>query len=71
MFWTVTRPIEGISLNGVEYLCDENGLQLLFYDEESAKEELRRYGYTDKDIEDEGIMIVRADSGGEEKCCCE
>jgi hypothetical protein len=63
-YWTVTRPVNGISLNGVEYLCDENGLRILYDSEESARADLRSYGYSDKDIEDEGIIIVRADSGG-------
>ena len=55
--WTIGRPINGVSLNGLEYLCDNAGRQLMYDSEESARADLRRYGYSDKRIEDEGIVI--------------
>lgn len=61
--WTIGRPINGVSLNDLEYLCDNAGRQLMYDSEESARADLRRYGYSDKRIEDEGIVICCFNEG--------
>lgn len=53
----IGRPINGISLNGLEYLCDNNGKTLKFADEKEAESYLLYIGYTKQEIEDEGIVI--------------
>ena len=51
----IGRPIEGISLNGLEYLMDENGDYKLFNTKEEAKEFLNsnfEEPLTDDELED-------------------
>lgn len=52
----IGRPINGISLNGNEYLLNEEGTkELEFVDKETAKNFLRENGYedmTDDEMED-------------------
>ena len=54
----VGRPIEGVTINGLEYLCDENGYAIVFKDEADAKQFLADHGLSEDDIEDQGILIV-------------
>tara|TARA_Y100000034_G_scaffold86483_1_gene103705 strand:- start:730 stop:924 length:195 start_codon:yes stop_codon:yes gene_type:complete len=44
MKYRIGRPINGISLNGNEYLCDEDGKQMLFDTKELCKD------YIDKNV---------------------
>ena len=44
---TVGRAIDGISLNGLEYLLDENNEIMEFNDVKSAKKFLKKHGATD------------------------
>lgn len=54
----VCRPINGVSLNGNEYLCDKNGRAIVFDDEADAREFLKKYcDTTAEDIEAEGITF--------------
>ena len=54
----IGRPIEGLSLNGLDYLCGEDGKPLQFADEKEAKAFLlNKCGYTEQSIEDEGIIF--------------
>ena len=47
----VGRPINGITLNPLEYLLDDDGNEMLFETEEKAKDFLREHGYTDDELE--------------------
>ena len=47
---SVSRPINGISINGDEVLLDENNELLLFEDETAAINWLYERGVTDKEI---------------------
>ena len=49
MGYVIKRPINGISINGDEYVCES---------EEKAKEFLKENGYDDDGMENEGIEIV-------------
>jgi hypothetical protein len=62
----IGRPINGISINGNEYVCDENRLAIVFDDENDAGEFLKTNGYTDKNIEDYGIVFESVDEEDEE-----
>jgi hypothetical protein len=46
----VGRPINGISINLLEYLLDDNGEVRKFTNKESAKKFLRGNGFTSADI---------------------
>lgn len=54
--WVIGRPINGISLNGLEHLYSD-GFIATFDSEEEARIYLHLKGYTDEDIEKEGIII--------------
>lgn len=47
----VSRPINGISINGDEVLLDDNNELLLFEDETAAINWLHERGVTDEEIE--------------------
>lgn len=53
----IGRPINGISLNGLEYVLDDNGNEMLFCDRAAAEDFLHKHGYTDEDIEDSEIVF--------------
>ncbi len=55
MGFYITRPINGISLNGVEYVRDENDNPIIFENMGKAKEFLAKHGYNETNIENEGI----------------
>lgn len=46
----VGRHIEGITLNPLEYLLDDEGDLMTFESEEEAKEYLKEKGFSDDDI---------------------
>jgi len=48
----VGRPINGISLNGLEYILDDEGEIRYFDSVEEAKQLLREHGYDEDDMED-------------------
>ena len=60
----VGRPINGISLNGLEYLVDDDGERMSFRSEEEAIEFLKKHGYTDDMIAD-GIVFKERDMTAE------
>ena len=75
----VGRPINGITLNGLEYLSDNEGEKMLFRSKEEAVKFLKEHGYSDCMIEDgivfeerdvtaETSSIVRAISALHENC---
>lgn len=47
----ISRPINGISINGDEVLLDDNNELLFFEDETAAINWLHERGVTDKEIE--------------------
>lgn len=63
--WAISRPINGISLNGREYMCDESGRVKLYDDISAAKNYLVVHGYSEDDIVDEGIEIVEMQDCGD------
>ena len=48
----VGRPINGISINGLEYLMDDEGAYKIFDDMDAAKKFLKDNGFTDEDMEE-------------------
>lgn len=38
----IGRPINGISINGNEYVCDKNGMAIVFVDEDTARTFFKR-----------------------------
>lgn len=57
MSWRIIRPINGISINGKECVLDKEGNEILFDTMGEAKEFLAKHGYTEFDIECQGIDI--------------
>lgn len=58
MSWIITRPINGISINGDECVCGSDDTACKFNSIAEAKEFLAKNGYTEMEIEDEGINFV-------------
>ena len=54
----IGRPINGIGINGHEYVLDEHNEPMKFDCVESAEFFLYRHGYNKKKIELEGIDII-------------
>ncbi|WP_160310602.1 hypothetical protein [Acinetobacter bereziniae] len=48
---SVSRPINGISINGLEYLLDDDGNIRLFSDENEAKDWLTCQGFSMDEID--------------------
>lgn len=46
MSFVVARPIEGITINGLEFLLDDEGEMLLFESKDEAKQFLTEHGET-------------------------
>lgn len=47
----VGRHIDGITINPLEYLLDDNGKPMVFESEEKAKEFLRTHNVPDEEIQ--------------------
>lgn len=47
----VGRPINGISLNGLEWLLNDDGTQRVFENSAEADAFLRKNGFTDEDLD--------------------
>jgi hypothetical protein len=59
----IGRPIEGISLNGFEYLLEEEGgKEKLFETQEAAKEFLIPFGITEEHFDSCSVVLVDADT---------
>jgi len=56
----VGRPIGGVTLNGLEYLQDDDGQPICFDGTACAKAHLREHGVTDSEMED---LVFRESSG--------
>ena len=66
MAWLIGRPINGIPINGNEYVCDDDGIALLFPTEDEARAFVYAHGYNDEMIEDEGIVFVPEEEESDE-----
>ena len=47
----IGRHINGITINGLEYVLDDNGEYMVFETEEKAKEFLFKHGFKEENIE--------------------
>lgn len=63
--WAISRPKNGISLNGREYVGAENGKVKLYDDIHTAMIDLAFHGYDKEDMEREGIEIVEMQENGD------
>ena len=45
--WVIARPINGISLNGLEYMTDDNNMMYVYKTKEQAYAHLYELGCTD------------------------
>ncbi|MBA4124400.1 MAG: hypothetical protein H0X72_18305 [Acidobacteria bacterium] len=61
---SVSRPVNGISINGDEFLLDENNEVILFPDKMAALDWLHECGVTDEEVE--GFNFNNEDEDGEE-----
>lgn len=57
MRYAIGRPVEGVTLNGNEYVLDDDGELMTFDGKEDALDFLKACGLTDDDIEEQGIVI--------------
>lgn len=57
----IGKPINGISINGLEYVCDDNLYAIVFEDGTAARKYLAENGITEDDIEDMGIVFETVD----------
>lgn len=57
MRYAIGRPIEGVTLNGNEYVIDGDGKLMTFDSEEDALDFLKACGFTDNDIKGQGVVI--------------
>ena len=57
MRYAIGRPIEGVTLNGNEYVLDGDGKLMAFDSEEDALDFLKACGFTDNDIKGQGVVI--------------
>lgn len=62
----IGRPINCISINGNEYVCDEYGMTIVFASENHARNFLALEGFTDEDIENNGIVFEIVDDEDED-----
>lgn len=63
--WAISRPKNDISLNGREYVCDNNGKVKLYDDINIAMLDLSFHGYDTDDMKREGIEIVEMQENGD------
>ncbi len=66
MSFMIGRPINGISLNGNEYVLGDDGKPRVFSDMVEAKLFLAEKGMTEVDIEAEGIVFVETEAEADE-----
>ena len=54
----IGRPINGITVNGLEWCLNEDGELLRFRSEAEGREFLHEIGMTDAEIEDTGVRFI-------------
>lgn len=59
--YVIGRPINGISINGLEYILDDDGNEMVFDSIEAAKEFLVGFDIDDEAIEAQGFVFKEAD----------
>lgn len=57
MRYAIGRPIEGVTLNGNEYVLDGDGKLMTSDSEADALDFLKACGFTDNDIKGQGVVI--------------
>lgn len=57
MRYAIGRPIEGVTINGNEYVLDGDGELMTFDSTDDALGFLKANGFTENDIEEQGIVI--------------
>lgn len=57
MRYAIGRPIEGVTLNGNEYVLDGDGKLMTFDSEADALDFLKACDFTDNDIKGQGVVI--------------
>lgn len=57
MRYIIGRPIEGVTLNGNEYVLDNDGNEMIFDSIEDAVGFLMACGYKEYDIENQGVVF--------------
>lgn len=60
----IGRPINGIGLNGLEYLLDQDGKRIVFDNVEAATKFLKEHRHSENDIDDFGYVFKNSDSDG-------
>jgi hypothetical protein len=63
----IGRPINGVTINGLEYILDENGREMRFADKAAASAFLRGKGFTDDELENSGIVFSEVPGEAEDK----
>jgi len=63
----VSRAINGISLNGDEYLLDDTGKIIEFENKETAKDFLRKSGLSESEIDNLYFELL-SNGGAKGKC---
>jgi hypothetical protein len=63
----IGRPLGGVAMDGLEYVLDGDGSEMCFTDEATALEFLYGQGYTDEDIENNGIVFSGTPCKDEDK----
>jgi hypothetical protein len=61
------RPINGIPMGGLDYVLNDDGNERSFSDEAAALEFMHGQGYTDEDIENNGIVFSDVPCEDEDK----
>ena len=54
----IGKPVNGITINGNEYVMDEYGNEMRFHNEIGARNFLYDHGMTDQDISDALIQFI-------------
>ena len=54
----IGRPINGVTLNGLEYCLDDDGELLRFSSETEGREFLHENGMDDKEIKETGVQFI-------------
>lgn len=54
----IGKPINGVTVNGLEYILDDNGEPMKFETSGHALVYLLKSGYTEQDIEAEGLELI-------------
>jgi hypothetical protein len=65
--WVIARPINGISINGDEYLSDENKNFFVYGSEEEAAKALKDM-FSESEAEEQGVYVKENEVDENETC---